>query len=77
MPGAHTRTAKLTRRDLMRMSALGTLGLGLGSQLDPRLEAAPIAGNASAKNCIYISTRHLHDIRFKTNELQTATKKKE
>ena len=54
MPGAHTRKAKLTRRDLMRMSALGTLGLGLGSQLDTQLEAAPIAGNASAKNCIYI-----------------------
>jgi len=54
MPGARSDKARLSRRDLMRMSALGAFGLGVGGQLETQLQAGRIAGNASAKNCIYI-----------------------
>ena len=54
MPGARTAKARLTRRDLIRMSALGAFGIGMGHQVETGLQAATIAGKATAKNCIYI-----------------------
>jgi len=54
MPGARTSKARLTRRDLIRMSALGAFGLGMGQQVETGLQAAATAGKATAKNCIYI-----------------------
>ncbi|MDE0735612.1 MAG: DUF1501 domain-containing protein, partial [Pirellulaceae bacterium] len=54
MPGARSAKARLTRRDLIRMSALGAFGIGMGQQVETGLQAATTAGKATAKNCIYI-----------------------
>lgn len=54
MPGARSPRSRITRRDMVRISAMGALGAGLSGRLD-QVEAStdrPLAG--PARHCIYI-----------------------